>query len=196
MSVVFCCLRNCFDGLGFSPNTLPKREINPITLDTGHMGHEVVIVKNGQRICGSGGALASAPLVQSKSYFEVKIQQSGIWGVGLASRSADLNDSPGGQDSESWVLCWDGVCRHNKVELHKTQDVAQEGDILGISYDHIELKFYVNGKPIENGISGVRGQVYPILYVGDGAILDIILDNFNHAPPPGFDKIMLEQSLL
>lgn len=40
-------------------------------------GHEVVIVKNGQRICGSGGALASAPLVQSKSYFEVKIQQSG-----------------------------------------------------------------------------------------------------------------------
>jgi hypothetical protein len=40
-------------------------------------GHEVVIVKNGQRLCGSGGALASAPLVQSKAYFEVKIQQSG-----------------------------------------------------------------------------------------------------------------------
>jgi len=40
-------------------------------------GHEVVIVKNGQRICGSGGTLASAPLVQSKAYFEVKIQQSG-----------------------------------------------------------------------------------------------------------------------
>lgn len=36
-----------------------------------------MIVKNGQRICGSGGALASAPLVQSKAYFEVKIQQSG-----------------------------------------------------------------------------------------------------------------------
>ena len=41
-------------------------------------GHEVVIVKNGQRICGSGGALASAPIVQSKAYFEVKIQQSGM----------------------------------------------------------------------------------------------------------------------
>nr|CAD7443296.1 unnamed protein product [Timema bartmani] len=40
-------------------------------------GHEVVIVKNGMRVCGSGGALASAPLVQSKSYFEVKLQQSG-----------------------------------------------------------------------------------------------------------------------
>ena len=32
--------------------------------------------------------------------------------------------------------------------------------------------------------------------VDDGAILDIILDDFNFGPPPGFDKIMLEQSLL
>lgn len=32
--------------------------------------------------------------------------------------------------------------------------------------------------------------------VDDGAILDIILDDFNYGPPPGFDKIMLEQSLL
>lgn len=32
--------------------------------------------------------------------------------------------------------------------------------------------------------------------VDDGAILDIILDDFCYGPPPGFDKIMLEQSLL
>ncbi|XP_067014539.1 SPRY domain-containing protein 7 [Anabrus simplex] len=196
MSIVFCCLKNCFDGLGFSPNTAPRREINPIVLDTGHMGHEVVIVKNGQRICGSGGALASAPLVQSKSYFEVKIQQSGIWGVGLATRSADLHHAPGGHDSESWVLCWDGVFRNNNTEIQKIQDVAQEGDILGVSYDHIELNFYVNGKKVDSPLTGVRGHVFPALYVDDGAILDIILDNFSHPPPPGFEKIMLEQSLL
>jgi len=52
-------------------------------------GHEVVIVKNGQRICGSGGALASAPLVQSKAYFEVKIQQSGNYDKYL--RLSDLS---------------------------------------------------------------------------------------------------------
>lgn len=40
-------------------------------------GQDVVIVKNGQRICGSGAALANAPLVQNKSYFEVKVQQAG-----------------------------------------------------------------------------------------------------------------------
>ncbi|PSN43546.1 SPRY domain-containing protein 7 [Blattella germanica] len=166
--MVFCCIKNCFDGIGLSQNNVPRREINPIVLDTAHMGHEVVIVKNGQRICGCGGALASAPLVQSKAYFEVKIQQSGIWGVGLATRNADLNHSPGGHDTESW----------------------------GVSYDHIELNFYINGKAVDSPITGIRGNVYPALYVEDGAILDIVLDNFHHSPPGGFDKIMLEQSLL
>jgi len=32
--------------------------------------------------------------------------------------------------------------------------------------------------------------------VDDGAILDLILENFIHIPPMGFEKIMLEQSLL
>lgn len=41
------------------------------------LGNEVVIVKNGTRICGSGGVLCSAPIVQNKCYFEVKVQQSG-----------------------------------------------------------------------------------------------------------------------
>jgi len=40
-------------------------------------GNEVVIVKNGTRICGSGGVLCTAPIVQNKCYFEVKVQQSG-----------------------------------------------------------------------------------------------------------------------
>lgn len=32
--------------------------------------------------------------------------------------------------------------------------------------------------------------------VDDGAIVDIILDNFVYGPPSGFQKIMVEQSLL
>ena len=34
-------------------------------------------MKSGKRICGTGAALANAPLVQDKSYFEMKIQCSG-----------------------------------------------------------------------------------------------------------------------
>ena len=41
-----------------------------------------------------------------------------------------------------------------------------------------------------------RKMVCCFISVDDGAILDIVLDNFNHSPPGGFDKIMLEQSLL
>jgi len=40
-------------------------------------GTDVVIVKNGRRICGTGGCLANAPLHQNKSYFEFKIQSTG-----------------------------------------------------------------------------------------------------------------------
>jgi hypothetical protein len=44
-------------------------------------GDEVVIVKNGQRICGSGAALANTPILQNKAYFEAKVQQTGNYNV-------------------------------------------------------------------------------------------------------------------
>ena len=40
-------------------------------------GSEVVVVKNGRRICGTGAALANVPIVQNKAYFEVKLQCTG-----------------------------------------------------------------------------------------------------------------------
>ena len=40
-------------------------------------GNDVVIVKSGRRICGTGAALANAPIVQDKAYFEAKLQSSG-----------------------------------------------------------------------------------------------------------------------
>ena len=41
------------------------------------VGVDCVIVKSGRRICGTGAALANAPLVQDKSYFEIKVQCGG-----------------------------------------------------------------------------------------------------------------------
>ena len=91
-----------------------------------------------------------------------------------------------------------------------------EGDTIGVAYDHVELNFYLNGKKLDIPTLNVKGTVYPALYgmfisvslffqkyinlfllsVDDGAVLDIILDDFNYGPPPGFEKIMIEQSLL
>ncbi|XP_045471342.1 SPRY domain-containing protein 7 isoform X1 [Harmonia axyridis] len=200
---VFCCLRGCLDGFKYTENVPSMPKESPIRLDTNFMGYEVVIVKGGQRVCGAGAALGNAPLVQSKSYFEAKIQQGGSWSIGLATRQTDLSLTQGGMDEHSWALCSDHIIRHNKKELFKiyTGDATegihlQEGDLIGVSYDHIQLKFYVNGKELDQSVTNVKGTVYPAIYVDDGAIVDIILDNFIHSSPPGFEKIMLEQSLL
>ena len=47
------------------------------------LGQEAVVVKNGSRLCGTGAARASTPILQNKAYWEVKIQQSGIWSCGV-----------------------------------------------------------------------------------------------------------------
>ena len=41
------------------------------------------MVKNGSRLCGTGAARASTPILQNKAYWEAKIQQSGIWSCGV-----------------------------------------------------------------------------------------------------------------
>lgn len=195
-----CCLKGCLNGFSFSPPVQHIHKPNPIQLDTSFMGYEVVVVKEGQRVCGAGAVLGNAPLVQSKSYFEVKVQQGGMWSVGLATRQTDLSLTVGGMDEFSWALCSDHIFRHNKVELHKmslpNQTSLQEGDVIGVAFDHIQLKFFVNGEEIDYSITNIKGTTYPALYVDDGAILDIVLDQFSFSPPSGFDKIMLEQSLL
>ena len=48
-----------------------------IFFTTSALGVDCVIVKSGRRICGTGAALANAPLVQDKSYFEAKVQCEG-----------------------------------------------------------------------------------------------------------------------
>ena len=58
-----------------------------------HSGHEAVIVKNGLRLCGTGGARASTAIQQNKAYWEVKLQQSGVWACGVCTATADLNRS-------------------------------------------------------------------------------------------------------
>lgn len=227
---MFCCLKGCINGFSFTPTVPIRIKENPVQLDTLRMGHEMVIIKGGQRVCGSGCALGNAPLVQNKAYFEVKLQQGGVWAVGLATRETDLNRVHGGMDKESWCLNSDGTVRHDNVELYhlapapretptadllvstespnhtdlkeSEKDVKPatvmpvEGDTIGLAYDHVELNFYLNGKNMEIPVRNIRGTVYPALYVDDGAILDIILDNFLFPPPSGFEKIMVEQSLL
>lgn len=214
------------------------------------LGQEVVILKNGKRVCGSGGAVLNQALLQSKSYFEVKIQQSGHWSVGLCTLNTDLNKTRGGLDKYSWCLnaenyvMYDGQVTYDLNEMYSSSGsgagqlnddteqllpitnkkniienlvpstsnptqrsaLPQEGDIIGITYDHVELNFFLNGKNLNiptlmklnsHAANGeYNNEIYPCLFVDDGAILDLIVDNFNYQIPSGYDKIMVEQTLL
>lgn len=94
------------------------------------------------------------------------------------------------------------------AKVDRSSILPAEGDILGITYDHIELNFYVNGKNLniptliklnnsqQSNSKSYNNEIYPCLYVDDGAILDVILDNFNYQIPSGYEKILLEQTLL
>ncbi|KAI5642270.1 SPRY domain-containing protein [Phthorimaea operculella] len=226
---MFCCLKGCLNGFTLTPSVPIRVKENPVQLDTLHMGHEVVVVKGGQRVCGSGCVLGNAPLMQNKAYFEVKLQQGGVWAVGVATRETDLNRVHGGMDKESWCLNSDGTVRHDNNELYHLSPAPRdsptnellvttgspnhndtekqesdtvsatmpvEGDTIGVAYDHDTLNFFLNGKNMEIPVRNIKGTVYPALYVDDGAILDIMLESFLYPPPAGFEKIMVEQSLL
>ncbi|XP_009991307.1 PREDICTED: SPRY domain-containing protein 7 [Tauraco erythrolophus] len=91
----------------------------------------------------------------------------------------------------------DGALYYNNEEKSRlpANNLPQEGDVVGITYDHVELNVYLNGKNMHCPASGIRGTVYPVVYVDDSAILDCQFSEFYHTPPPGFEKILFEQQI-
>ncbi|KAL4656533.1 SPRY domain-containing protein 7 isoform X1 [Arapaima gigas] len=189
-SIVACC--------GYDrAQHVPLSEMPVVQLDTQHMGMDVVVLKSGRRICGTGGCLANAPLHQNKSYFELKIHSTGVWGVGVATPKANLDQIPMGQDTQSLVLRHDGSVYYNSVEKSRlpANSLPQEGDVVGITYDHVELNVYLNGNNLHCPASGIHGTVFPVIYVDDSTILDCHFSDFHYTPPQGFGKILFEQQI-
>ncbi|CAL2051789.1 unnamed protein product [Caenorhabditis brenneri] len=197
---LFSCLTPCFNCVeGSSFDNVPYPRFNAsyqptVRLDVGRMGKNVVILKEGERICGIGGAIATVPIVQNKAYFQVTVQQTGIWGIGLGQKQSPLDKIP--CTEKFWGIRDNGDIAKEDQLIAKMKKTVEEGDVVGVTYDHVELKFYVNGKEVEDVITGVRGPVYPMVYVDDSAILDLKFKNFTEAPPPGFGEILVEQTIL
>lgn len=34
----------------------------------------------------------------------------------------------------------------------------------GLAYDHVDLNFFLNGKPTNTPVSGLKGTLYPVMY--------------------------------
>jgi len=71
--------------------SLDTSQMGKIELESGtlcfnlhQLGQEAVVVKGGSRLCGTGAARSSEPIRQNKAYWEVKVQQSGIWSCGVS----------------------------------------------------------------------------------------------------------------
>eukprot|EP01135_Chromosphaera_perkinsii_P009991 Nk52_evm26s1992 gene=Nk52_evmTU26s1992 len=167
-----------------------------VELDMRYMGKDCVLVKNNSRVCGNGGTLANAPIVQDKAYFEVTIQAKGVWGVGVASRDVNLDNVPMGACKSSWVLRSDSTLCHNNEIYCKLEEEFEEGDVIGCSYNHDELLFYLNGRMVDCALRNVRGTVYPVFYVDQNAIVDVRFKHFKHDVPRGYQEIMFEQSVI
>uniref|UniRef100_A0A8C6G9N9 SPRY domain-containing protein 7 n=1 Tax=Mus spicilegus TaxID=10103 RepID=A0A8C6G9N9_MUSSI len=107
----------------------------------------------------------------------------------------NLNKVPFGRNMHSLVMRNDGALYHNNEEESRlpANSLPQEGDVAGITYDHVELNVYLNGKNMHRPASGIRGTVYPVVYVDDNAILSV--REFYHTPPPGFEIILFEQQI-
>ncbi|CAF2728595.1 unnamed protein product [Rotaria sp. Silwood2] len=189
-----CCLR-FLQGAHYPDVIVSHRP--EVTLDTSRMGQDVVVVKNGRRLCGTGAAVANAPIVQNKAYFEVKLQTQGTWGIGLGTRRTNLSKVPLGYDSEAWVMDQYGQVKHDNKVLSQFRTTIEEGDVIGFAYDHDTFRIFVNGTEQEpSSRVPTRGTVFPIFYVDEGAILDIQFSTFYFPPPEGYDRILLEKSLI
>ncbi len=62
----------------------------------------------------------------------------GVWGLGLATRSCNLQKAPLGTDINSWVLRHDGTLYHNNAEVARIPQPPQEGDII-VSFCFLSL---------------------------------------------------------
>ncbi|OUC41479.1 SPRY domain protein [Trichinella nativa] len=199
-AVMVNCLRMCLECVQgpsfFGTNHVRLHDVASICLDSERSGENVVLLKDCTRICGSGASLCTAPLLQDNSYFEIKIQQAGSWGVGIASPDVDLNRIPLGKDMKSCVLRCDGKVYRNDQVVCEKQLLVEEGDHVRIAYNHIDLQFAINDSNDWISTPAMKGVVvFPVVYADDGAIIDVSFSEFNCPPPDRYQPVLLEQSL-
>ena len=79
----------------------------------------------------------------------VKVQSDGVWGCGVASERCDLNNVPLGESSWTFRNDLGFYSQANKIESADIE--LNEGDVIGVTYDHVTLQFYLNGYSVGNG---------------------------------------------
>ena len=140
-------------------------------------------------ISGTGIALGSSAIHQSRAYYEVVIKGEGKFSVGVSQRQKQLNGQLGG-NKKSW-----GLQPNAKFKVE---------DIIGVAIDldTSTLRFFHNGKELEqDSVRGIKGLIYPAVSVSEGAKLECnFSQTFSHDPLKlglmGFDGIIPARDVL
>ena len=67
---------------------------------------------------------------------------TGIWGVGVATERCDMNSTPLGENTDSWVLRHTAALYHRGEEKGTISETPQEGDIIVSDSTHCLKRFY------------------------------------------------------
>ena len=106
--------------------------------------------------------------------------------MGVATPLVRVDQVPLGGDTHSWVLTSEGSTVHNAEAITRLKEKPSEGGVVvsepspmiistwalkscvvacqGVSYDHVELNFFLNGKSMQCPMMGIRGMVFPVFY--------------------------------
>lgn len=125
----------------------------------------------------------------------------GTFGIGLSNKEINLNCVPLSNqpqlEANYCVFTNNAEVEQDGKKIFKMDNIKLElNDVIGVAYDHVELKFFLNNKQLDKVFQGLKGELYPVLYVSDGAILDASFSSFQYELPTGYSKIMIEKSLL
>ena len=119
--------------------------------------------------------------------------------MGVATPLVRVDQVPLGGDTHSWVLTSEGSTVHNAEAITRLKEKLSEGDAVvsehspivyiinmgiegcvvacqGVSYDHVELNFFLNGKSMQCPVMGIRGMVFPVFY----GLLHILIPSNTH----------------
>eukprot|EP00300_Choanocystis_sp_HF-7_P001361 c11102_g1_i1.p1 GENE.c11102_g1_i1~~c11102_g1_i1.p1 ORF type:complete len:197 (+),score=34.19 c11102_g1_i1:1130-1720(+) len=153
------------------------------------LAHGAGVSANGLRVKGGGSALASSMLEQDASYWEIHVVKTGTISVGVSRRaSPEELASPVGSNPNSFGSTW------RPLEL-------QVGDVVGVCFGQSSfpmLDFTVNGVEAEGrSVVRVRGDVFPIVSVSDGAEVLFVFSDFKFpAPNPRFKRVLIAREIL
>eukprot|EP01006_Ploeotia_vitrea_P008588 TRINITY_DN20630_c0_g1_i1.p1 TRINITY_DN20630_c0_g1~~TRINITY_DN20630_c0_g1_i1.p1 ORF type:complete len:190 (+),score=85.96 TRINITY_DN20630_c0_g1_i1:57-626(+) len=182
-----CCC--CLKGTVLSGDTQANATQQPIVSFAYHHGPHCRV--SSFYVSGNGTAVANTALLQTRSYWEIKVAEKGEFYVGVARPGKNGLQLQLGDRKHSWGM-YSGEGGGD----------FSEGDVIGVSYDLSNVKpklsFYLNGKRLKGkSTSKARGDVHPAVSVKNGCMLEANFGpNFDYPPPQHFDAIIPPRSLI